>query len=179
MEADGKKFTKPQQKKYDMLKGRVERGTKDVEFDSKGRAYFSGSHRSAAKGLGGVNDQYVVSKDGNVMHYMNDENDLFGFSMPGDKRVVTVTPPAVYNVFKDKKSSVDTKGKAVKEEVSRTMQEKYGATTTGTSRDKLRTQMGESIMNYDPKAELQDYRRPAKIATGTGGLLTYSGLEEE
>ena len=180
MESEGKLTHKRSKERYEMLKGRIERGMKDIEFDSQGRAYFSGSHRSAAKGLGGVNDQYMVDMDGNVMHFINDENDLFGIAVPGDKRVISVTPPTVYNIWDVKgKSAPDLKGKAHKEMVTQRTADKYGAASGGTSRDALRRQAGEAALNYNPTPELQDYATPAGTVAGAGLLSTSIAQQDE
>jgi hypothetical protein len=98
MEQDGVKLRKPQQEIYDGMKARLQGISETVDVRD-GTAYFEGSHKSSAKGLGGVNDQYLMNKKGNFVHFINDENDLFGQTVPGDSRVLSITPPNGYNVF--------------------------------------------------------------------------------
>ncbi len=100
-EQEGKKLTKPQQSIYDGMKARVLKMSESLDMRGD-TVYFNGSHKSAAKGLGGVNDQFMVNKKGNFVHFMNDENDLFGKTVPGDSRVLSVVPPNGYNVFMPK-----------------------------------------------------------------------------
>lgn len=99
MEQEGQRLRKPQQEIYDGMKGRVRKtiDNLDVRGDT---VYFSDSHVSAAKGLGGVNNQFMVNRRGDFLGVINDENDLFGKTVPGDKRVLSVAPPEGMNVFK-------------------------------------------------------------------------------
>lgn len=106
-EQEGKKLTKPQQVIYDGMKARVLKAFESLDMRGD-TIYFNGSHKSAAKGLGGVNDQFMVNKKGNFVHFMNDENDLFGKTVPGDSRVLSIVPPNGYNVFTPQKRTSST-----------------------------------------------------------------------
>jgi hypothetical protein len=167
------KLSKPQQKIYDELKDRVDKAKDRVRIGDDGRAYFTASHRSAAKGLGGVGDVFAVDMDGNIMHFLTDENDLFGVTVPGDSRVFTITPPTVYNVFETTgKAKADVESAARKKALAERTEAIYGAPQRGTSRDALRGQMGEAILNVNPPVQPRHIVAPA----ATGGLLTGAGV---
>lgn len=99
-EMSGKKLTKTQREIYDAMKARVQLAaeTVDVRGDT---AYFSGSHKSSAKGLGGVGDEYLTNKKGDFAGVIHDENDLFGLVVPGDTRIVSIPNMNGYNVFRE------------------------------------------------------------------------------
>ena len=103
-EMSGKKLTKTQREIYDAMKARVQlvAETIDVRGDT---AYFSGSHKSSAKGLGGVGGEYLTNKKGDFAAAIHDENDLFGLVVPGDTRIVSVPNMNGYNVFREVSSA--------------------------------------------------------------------------
>jgi len=103
-EMSGKKLTKTQREIYDAMKARVQLAaeTIDVRGDT---AYFSGSHKSSAKGLGGVGDEYLTNKKGDFAGVIHDENDLFGQVVPGDTRIVSIPNMNGYNVFREAPSA--------------------------------------------------------------------------
>lgn len=103
-EMSGKKLTKTQREIYDAMKARVQLAaeTVDVRGDT---AYFSGSHKSSAKGLGGVGNEYLTNKKGDFAGVIHDENDLFGLVVPGDTRIVSVPNMNGYNVFREAPSA--------------------------------------------------------------------------
>ena len=103
-EMSGKKLTKTQREIYDAMKARVQLAaeTVDVRGDT---AYFSGSHKSSAKGLGGVGDEYLTNKKGDFAGVIHDENDLFGQVVPGDTRIVSIPNMNGYNVFREAPSA--------------------------------------------------------------------------
>ncbi len=177
LEREGKLTHKASIKKYEELKKRIAKAKDNVETDSQGRVYTQSSHRSSAKGLGGVNDQYVIDKDGNVFSFINDENDLFGKKVPGDQRVVSVTPPTVYNVFTDRKNASDTLGKAHRENVRGLLAEQ-GSLDRGAKG--LTQQQARAISNYSPKVRASDVASAAGNATNLGllGGLLYSGEQK-
>jgi len=103
-EMSGKKLTKTQREIYDAMKARVQLAaeTIDVRGDT---AYFSGSHKSSAKGLGGVGGEYLTNKKGDFAAAIHDENDLFGLVVPGDTRIVSIPNMNGYNVFREAPSA--------------------------------------------------------------------------
>lgn len=107
-EMSGKKLTKTQREIYDAMKARVQLAaeTVDVRGDT---AYFSGSHKSSAKGLGGVGDEYLTNKKGDFAGVIHDENDLFGQVVPGDTRIVSIPNMNGYNVFREAPSAPTAK----------------------------------------------------------------------
>lgn len=107
-EMSGKKLTKTQREIYDAMKARVQLAaeTIDVRGDT---AYFSGSHKSSAKGLGGVGGEYLTNKKGDFAAAIHDENDLFGLVVPGDTRIVSIPNMNGYNVFGDVPSTPSPK----------------------------------------------------------------------
>ena len=163
MEQEGKKLTKPQQKIYDGMKARVQQASENL--DQRGdTVYFSGSHKSAAKGLGGVNDQFMINTKGDFVHFMNDENDLFGLVPPGHKRVLSVLPPNGYNMFKKagRKSGTEQPEKQVfMDEL-----EGMGAPSVNKSRAGMLEQAAVGIQKQDmPSLRASDFKNLA--ATGT------------
>ena len=122
MEQDGTKLRKPQQEIYDGMKARIQQVSETVDIRD-GSAYFQGSHLSSAKGLGGVNDQYIMNKKGDFVHFINDENDLFGQTVPGDSRVLSITSPNGYNMFAAAGRVPSSKPSPTKETFQRELQE--------------------------------------------------------
>jgi len=170
----GKKLTKPQKEKFSRLAARVESIKEKMDVQD-GRVYFQGSHKSAAKGLGGVNDQFMVDAKGNFVHVLNDENDLFGFVAPGDKRIVSVAVPNGYNVFnanpKKPKSAKDTR----KQDYQAKLQETTGAAPRSATPQGLLTQTAQAINKTPiPRTKPQDYA-PAAV----GGLITGAASRDE
>ena len=103
-EMSGKKLTKTQREIYDAMKARVQlvAETVDVRGDT---AYFSGSHKSSAKGLGGVGTDFALKTKGDFAGVMHDENDLFGLVVPGDTRIVSIPNMNGYNIFRETPSA--------------------------------------------------------------------------
>ncbi len=103
-EMSGKKLTKTQREIYDAMKARVQlvAETIDVRGDT---AYFSGSHKSSAKGLGGVGTDFALKTKGDFAGVMHDENDLFGLVVPGDTRIISIPNMNGYNIFRETPSA--------------------------------------------------------------------------
>jgi hypothetical protein len=103
-EMSGKKLTKTQREIYDAMKARVQLAaeTVDVRGDT---AYFSGSHKSSAKGLGGVGTDFALKTKGDFAGVMHDENDLFGLVVPGDTRIISIPNMNGYNIFRETPSA--------------------------------------------------------------------------
>ena len=137
MEQDGVKFRKPQKEIYDGMKARIQRESETVDVRD-GTAYFEQSHLSSAKGLGGVNDQFMMNKKGDFVHFINDENDLFGQTVPGDSRVLSVTSPNGYNMFVASRKAPTSKPSPAKKTFQRELQE-----------------MGAEPVNAQPKGMLE------------------------
>ena len=92
----------------------------------KGRAaIITGSGKSDAWELGGVNYMTSINKDGKAVTIVNDEHDLFSFKLPGADRYMNVSEPIPYDLAKTKeltstqqaakKRLSSSKTKAVKE----------------------------------------------------------------
>jgi hypothetical protein len=162
--ADGKKLTKPQQEIYNGLIARVEK-QKEVLDIKDGKVFFQGSHKSSAKGLGGVNDQFLIKKNGDFVHFINDENDFFNLTVPGDSRVISVAVPNGYNVFNEGKTNstnVDPRKRNLQ-----SILQSYGAEPVSAKREGLLQQTAEAINNTKPELRMGDY----KPLAATGGML--------
>tara|TARA_R100001126_G_C4870322_1_gene172625 strand:+ start:104 stop:1690 length:1587 start_codon:yes stop_codon:yes gene_type:complete len=71
----------------------------------KGRpAIVSGSVKSDAVELGGVNYMTAIKKDGTGVSFMNDENDLFRFKAPLADRMISISTPISIDFLKKKDS---------------------------------------------------------------------------
>jgi len=165
MELDGKPFTKPQQERWDSMKARVQKATQ--ELDIRGDSiYFADSHRSAAKGLGGVNDQYMINTKGDLVAIINDENDWMNLTVPGDKRVVSITPPQGINLFaRGKKTPVNKELQNLKKDFQKEMQQ-AGAEAVALTPKGMLEQAAVAIQRQDlPQTRLSDYRNLATTAT--------------
>lgn len=69
----------------------------------KGRAaIITGSGKSDAWELGGVNYMTSINKDGKAVTIVNDEHDLFSFKLPGADRYMNVSEPIPYDLAKTK-----------------------------------------------------------------------------
>ena len=131
--------------------------------------YFSGSHKSATKGLGGVNNQFMVNKKGDFLGFITDESDLVGMRVPGDKRVLTVVPPAGFNVFK-MSPSTEPLAAPQKQRFVDELSETYGAEPRGTTKKGMLEQTAEAIQNQ-PRPDLQasDFKNLASAGVLTAG----------
>jgi len=169
MDLEGKRLTKPQQEKYDGMKARIAEAMEkmDVRGDS---IYFSDSHKSAAKGLGGVNDQYMINKKGDFVAIIDDENDLFGMTVPGDKRVISITPPQGMNLFETvKKGTVNKEQQQLKQVFQEELAE-MGAEPVSKTPKGMLEQAAVGIQRQDiPKTQLSDYRNLAAAGALTTG----------
>ena len=65
----------------------------------KGRAaIITGSGKSDAWELGGVNYMTAITKDAKAVTIVNDEHDLFSFKLPGGDRYMNVSEPIFYDL---------------------------------------------------------------------------------
>ena len=168
IEADGKNLTKPQQKIYDGMKARIQLVSETL--DQRGDTiYFSGSHNSSAKGLGGVNDQFMVDRRGNFVHFLNDENDLFGQVVPGDSRVLSIAPPNGYNVFNYTKESAPSQ-KPPKQVFQSELAE-LGSPPVNQQPSGMLQQAAVAIQNQEkPRVRPTDFKNAAAVsALASGG----------
>lgn len=169
MDLEGKRLTKPQQEKFDGMKARIAQVMEnmDVRGDS---IYFSDSHKSAAKGLGGVNDQYMINKKGDFVAIIDDENDLFGMTVPGDKRVLSITPPQGMNLFEAvKKGAANADQQKLKQVFQEELAE-MGAEPVSKTPKGMLEQAAVGIQRQDiPKTQLSDYRNLAAAGALTAG----------
>jgi len=161
MELNGKNFTKPQKEKWESMKARVQKIIQGLDFRGDS-VYFSDSHRSAAKGLGGVNDQYMMNTKGDLVAIINDENDWMNLTVPGDKRVISVTPPQGINLFaKGKKGPVNKELQQLKKVFQQEMKQ-AGAEPVSMTPKGMLEQAAVAIQRQDlPQTQLSDYRNLA------------------
>ena len=139
----------------------------DVRGDS---IYFSDSHKSAAKGLGGVNDQYMINKKGDFVAIIDDENDLFGMTVPGDKRVISITPPQGMNLFETVKKGTANKEQQKLKQVFQEELAEMGAEPVSKTPKGMLEQAAVGIQRQDmPKTQLSDYRNLAAAGALTTG----------
>jgi len=167
MEQEGKKLRKPQQEIYDGMKARVQMTMEnlDVRGDT---VYFSDTHVSSAKGLGGVNDQYMLNKRGDFLGVINDENDLFGKTVPGDKRVLSIVPPEGMNLFKEAKKAPTTED-ILKTQFQQELQE-MGAAPVSKTQQGMLEQAAVGVQNQPrPRVRPEDFRNLAAAGALTTG----------
>jgi hypothetical protein len=164
-----KKMRKPQQEIYDGMKARIQQVSETVDVRD-GTAYFQGSHLSSAKGLGGVNDQYMMNKRGDFVHFINDENDLFGQTVPGDSRVLSITSPNGYNMFATAGRAPASKPSPSKETFQRELKE-MGAEPVSALPKGMLEQAAVGIQKQPmPNVRPSDFRNVAAsgaLTTGT------------
>ena len=63
-------------------------------------AIVTGSVKSDAYELGGVNYMTAIKKDGNLISFMNDENDLFKLKLPNADRMLSISTPITVDILK-------------------------------------------------------------------------------
>jgi len=171
-EASGKKLTKTQREIYDAMKARVQLAaeTVDVRGDT---AYFSGSHKSSAKGLGGVGDEYLTNKKGDFAGVIHDENDLFGLVVPGDTRIVSIPNMNGYNVFGDAPSTPSPKPQ---KQVFQEELQQMGAKPVSQRKEGMLEQAAVAIQNQPrPDIRPSDFKN---LAT-TGALAAGATKERQ
>ena len=168
----GKKLTTVQRRIYDQQRAKIalEKENLDLRGDT---VYLGGSHKSATKGLGGVNNQFMLNTKGDFLGFITDENDLFGITVPGDNRVLTVVPPSGFNIFKttpDSPGLEKPQRKAYLEELD----EQYGVEPRGETRQGMLEQAALAIQNQ-PRPNL----RPADFKNlGAATALTVGASRE-
>lgn len=169
MDLAGEKLTTTQRNLYNRYLSRMDRAKADYTIED-GAVFGSGSHASAAKGLGGVNDVYMFKNDGSFVHFINDENDLLGRVPPGYDRLVSVTVPQGYNVFRQTQSIPNETVANAKRRMQQELAD-LGAPAVGANKQSMRMQLANSINNARPQLQASDFRKPA----ATAGLLTGIG----
>lgn len=76
-------------------------GVRNPEEVLKGRpAIVTGSVKSDARELGGVNYMTAIKKDGTLVSFMNDEHDLFKMKLPKGDRMMNVSTPITIDLLK-------------------------------------------------------------------------------
>lgn len=165
-EMSGKKLTKTQREIYDSMKARVQMAaeTIDVRGDT---AYFSGSHKSSAKGLGGVGGEYLTNKKGDFAAAIHDENDLFGLVVPGDTRIVSIPNMNGYNVFSEVPSTPapKTQKKVFQQEL-----QQMGAEPVSQRKEGMLEQAAVAIQKQPrPNVRPSDFKNLATTATLAAG----------
>lgn len=171
-EQTGKKLTKTQREIYDAMKARVQMAseTVDVRGDT---AYFSGSHKSSAKGLGGVGGDFLVKTKGDFAGVIHDENDLFGLVVPGDTRIVSIPNMNGYNVFGDAPSTPSPKPQ---KQVFQEELQQMGAKPVSQRKEGMLEQAAVAIQNQPrPDIRPSDFKN---LAT-TGALAAGATKERQ
>jgi hypothetical protein len=169
-EQTGKKLTKTQREIYDAMKARVQMAseTVDVRGDT---AYFSGSHKSSAKGLGGVGGDFLVKTKGDFAGVIHDENDLFGLVVPGDTRIVSIPNMNGYNVFGDAPSIPSPKPQ---KQVFQEELQQMGANPVSQRKEGMLEQAAVAIQNQPrPDIRPSDFKNLA-----TAGALAAGATKE-
>lgn len=169
-EQTGKKLTKTQREIYDAMKARVQMAseTVDVRGDT---AYFSGSHKSSAKGLGGVGGDFLVKTKGDFAGVIHDENDLFGLVVPGDTRIVSIPNMNGYNVFGDVPSTPSPKPQ---KQVFQQELQQMGAKPVSQRKEGMLEQAAVAIQNQPrPDIRPSDFKNLA-----TAGALAAGATKE-
>lgn len=177
MEDAGQKLTKSQQAAYEQIQARLEKAKSQIKVED-GVVYVQGSHRSSVKGLGGVNDQFVLTTNGDFVHFISDKNDLMGFTPPGDKIVVSIAVPNGYNVFNKPTASVPAPDKAQKAQFQERLAER-GAEPAGATRQGLLTQTARAIRQDRPRVRPTDVAPAAGVAGGTAVAGTMGDRRNE
>ena len=76
-------------------------GVRNPEEVLKGQpAIVTGSVKSDARELGGVNYMTAIKKDGTLVSFMNDEHDLFKMKLPKGDRMINVSTPITVDLLK-------------------------------------------------------------------------------
>jgi len=92
--ASGKTLSKPQKKNYDSLNKQIDTMPPAKYNAEEGTWYFSGSHKSQAKELGGMNDWAALrTQDGTYTVIASDASDMIGVKPVGGVDLLTVFPP--------------------------------------------------------------------------------------
>lgn len=194
---NGGRLNKRQQAIYDNILSDMSKIKNNMEVDSSGRVYLSGSHSSAVKALGGVNDQFVIDLKGNVVNMVSDENDLLNIpipfvggkgsipkkvsvKVPGDKRMMTVVEPNVYNIFgMESKNKPLVKQQQERQRFTEALAEK-GTPQISKTREGMLQQFSQAVEKR--KREVQptaaDYGRVAQ-GYGVLGAVGSRQLQEE
>lgn len=170
MESSGQKLSKSQRAAYEQAQAMLEVAKRKVKVED-GVVYVQGSHKSVAKGLGGVNDQFVVKSNGDFVHFMNDKNDLMGLKVPGDGDVVSLVVPSGYNVFNTVSKPVKPKGPDVKSEFQNKLAER-GAPAVNKTRQGLLTQAATDINQTKINMKPKDFVPAAAVGAGIAGAGT-------
>lgn len=176
MESTGQPLTKGQQSAYEQAQAMIERAKGQIKIED-GVVYVRGSHLSAAKGLGGTNDQFVLKTNGDVVHFINDKNDLMGMTPPGDKQVISIAVPNGYNVFKKADKNVPAADKAQKAAFQQNLQAR-GAESAGATRTGLLTQASRDINRSSPQVTARDFIPAAGLAGAVGGTAVAGSSRE-
>ncbi len=177
MESSGQKLTKSQRAAYEQAQAMLEVAKKKVKVEN-GVVYVQGSHKSVAKGLGGVNDQFVVKANGDIVHFMNDKNDLMGQKVPGDADVVSLVVPSGYNVFNQANKKVKSKGADVKAEFQNTLASR-GAPKVSKTRQGLLTQAASDINQTKINMKPRDFIPAVGVGSGIVGAGTIGDKRNE
>ena len=169
MEDSGQKLTKGQQAAYEQAQAMIDKAKSKIKVED-GTVYIRGSHLSAAKGLGGAGDEFVLNTKGDMVHFIHDKNDLFGMTPPGDKQVISIAVPNGYNVFNKPSKTVPAPDKAQKRQFQENLAAR-GAEPAGATRVGLLTQTARAVNQDRPRV------RPTDVApaAGVGGGIAVAG----
>ena len=111
----------------------------------------------------------MVKKKGDFVHFINEENDLFGQTVPGDKRVLSVVAPNGYNVFAPA-GRVKGQASGDRKEVFQRELQQLGAEPVSKRPEGMLEQAAVGIQRQaTPNVRASDYRNLAAAgALGTG-----------
>lgn len=161
----GGKLTKGQQAAYEQAQAMIEKAKSKIKVED-GVVYVRGSHLSAAKGLGGVGNEFIGNTKGDMVHFIHDKNDLFGMTPPGDKQVISVAVPNGYNVFNPSPKGASGADSTAKRQFQENLAAR-GAEPAGATRVGLLTQTARAINQERPSVRPTDVAPAAGFATGT------------
>ena len=163
----------------------------------KGRAaIITGSGKSDAWELGGVNYMTSITKDGKAVTIVNDEHDLFSFKLPNADRFMNVSEPIPYDLVKTKElteqqQAAKTRLSSSKKKATKEAVEKYESILKDLNVDIAekvpvgfgsREQYLRALTVANLKPSHKDYSRLVKelgIAAPTRAARAVLGTEEE
>lgn len=177
MEDSGQKLTKGQQTAYEQAQAMIDKAKSKIKVED-GTVYVRGSHLSAAKGLGGVGDEFVLNTKGDMVHFIHDKNDLFGMTPPGDKQVISIAVPNGYNVFNKPSKTVPAPDRAQKKQFQENLAAR-GAEPAGATRVGLLTQTARAVNQDRPRVRPTDVAPAAGVAGGTAVAGTMGDRNNE
>lgn len=183
----GKKLTEKQQRLYDEAAQLIS-DTPPARYEpSEGRWYFTESHHSQAKELGGVNGWYSLDTKGNLDIVINDKHDMFGQDPIGGDSLITVFPPLQTNILDPKGSFGWTKEQMPKSDpmgATQRLADVYDTPpvekgTRGGEWTKTTRQQADAILNLKGDVKVGDYMQAFENLSGFGTVFEFDQQENE